>query len=502
MNAHSRLNPYMDRKNERSDEALRAAFNGPKLPSAFQAEQALLGAILVNNDAFSKVPATFRGDFFEYEEHRKIFRAMEEMRDAGKRFNPVTLKARLNDIEVVEGMTISQYLARLTADAVSVINAPDYLDAIIDGSARRDLVRASSLLQSVAFDRELNLLDELEGIESRLSEIHTRLTGSDGAWTDGSAAFESAIQHAERAMYGSDDSGIECGVQAIGQLIGKMMPGQLIIIGGGTKQGKSALARQMGIGAARNGAAVLDYSGEMDADELARRELARISKVTADQQLTGGLNENDIRRLRQAKAELDRLRWKIIDRRRTLEQLCREFETFAKANPKAVLVVDSVTLFDPDRDTRRLSKYEFAEYATDRLKAVARKTGSTVIALAQLKKNTFTVERQYNKAITVKTYRNVVARRPRASDLYGACERDADHVIIPYNPMPILHEIEPAEGSDEHIFWEEVVREYQGRAEIILALSRHRTPDRRQVRWHGDTTSFLPKHDEPQERFL
>jgi replicative DNA helicase len=475
---------------------------GAELPDAIQPEQALLGALLVNNDAFGSIPATFSADFFAYEEHRKIFCAMSELRDAGKRLNPVTIKMRLNDVEVFRGVTISQYLANLAAEAVSIVNAEDFVDAIVDNSARRDMVSMASALRSAAYERELQLIDQIEAAEARLAELHARLAGGDRVWTDGATAFANAIQHAALAMTGSDNAGVECGFGPVSQLIGKLMPGQLIIIGGGTKQGKSALARQIAIGAARNGAAVLDYSGEMDHEELARRELARISKVPATHQLTGGLSDNDLRRLRQAKSELDRLPWNIIDRRRTLEQLCREFETFAKRHPQAVLVVDSVTLFELDRDTRKLSKYEFAEYATDRLKALARKTGTTVIALSQLKKNTFAVEKQFNRSVTVKTFRNVVARRPRASDLYGACERDADHVLIPYNPMPILQEIEPAEGSDEHVFWEEVVDEYQGRAEIILALSRHQPPDRRQVRWHGETTSFLPKHDVRQETLL
>lgn len=474
----------------------------PEMPDATEEEQALLGAALINNAALDHLPTTFSAEFFGEEIHRKIFRAMVELRALGQSFNPVSLKMKLNDVELVKGLTVSQYLARLAAEAVNVVSAPDFAAAVTDVSVRRDMVSLADGVARTAFDRELSLADEIDAAKARLEELQARLAGGEGIGVSGSEAFSHAVEHAARAMGGTDDAGIDCGLEPVRQLIGRLMPGQLIVIGGASKQGKSALARQLGIGSARDGAAVLDYSGEMDSEELARRELARISKITATQQMMGGLSQSELQRLRQAKAELDRLQWHIIDRRRTVEQLCREFESFAKRNKRAVLIVDSVTLFDLDRDTRKFSKYEFAEYATDRFKALARKTGCPVIALAQLKKNTFAVERQYNKNVTVKTFRNVVARRPRASDLYGACERDADHVIIPFNPWPILQEIEPAEGSDEHIFWEEVVNEYQGRAEIILALSRHRTPDRRQVRWEGETTSFLPKNEYSQERMF
>lgn len=474
----------------------------PELPDTTDQEQALLGAILVNNEAMDAIPTTFSPEFFAEEIHRKIYRAMAELRAMGKKFNPVTLKMKLNDVELVKGMTVSQYLARLAREAVSVVNVPDFAFVVTEVSVRRDMAALADGVSRMAFEREASLADEIDAVRSRLEELQTRLSGGEGIGVTGEEAFSHAVEHAARAIGGSDDAGIDCGLEPVRQLIGSMMPGHLLVIGGAPKQGKSALARQLGIGAARDGADVLDYSGEMDSEELARRELARISKITATQQLTGGLSQSDLQRLRQAKAELDRLSWHIIDRRRTVEQLCREFEAFSKRSKRAVLIVDSVTLFDVDRETRRLSKYEFAEYATDRLKALARKTRRPVIALAQLKKNTFAVERQYKQAVTVKTFRNVVARRPRASDLYGACERDADHVIIPFNPWPILQEIEPAVGSDEHILWEGVVDEYQGRAEIILALSRHRTPDRREVVWDGPTTSFLPKNQYQQRELF
>lgn len=473
-----------------------------EIPSAISEEQALLGAALIQNDALDAIPATFSADFFGEEVHRKIFRVMLELKAAQKPFNPVTIKMRLNDVELVKGLTVSQYLARLASEAVNVVNIPDFAFAVMEASVRRDMLSLTDGVQSAAYEREASLSDELDAAKSMIEELHNRLTGGDSIGVMGEEAFAKAVDHASKAAGGSDDAGIDCGLEPVRQLIGRLMPGQLIIIGGATKQGKSALARQLGMGAMRDGAAVLDYSGEMDSEELARRELARISGVTATQQMMGGVTASELQRLRQAKAELDRMSWHIIDRRRTVEQLCREFVAFAKRHKRAVLIVDSVTLFEVDRDTRKLQKYEFAEYATDRLKALARETEGSVIGLSQLKKNTFVIERQYNKAPTVKMYRNVVARRPRASDLYGSCERDADHVIIPYNPWPILQEIEPAEGSDEHVFWEEVVDEYRGRAEIILAISRHRQPDRRQVRWDGSITSFLPMNDYAQERMF
>ena len=488
-----------------SEDDMSAHFGVSKeIPDAVIAEQALLGAALVQNDAMDAIPPTFSAEFFGDEIHRKIYRAMMELRNAGKRFNPITIKMKLNDVDIYQGLTVSQYLARLASEAVNVMSVPDFAFAVTEASVRRDMASLANGVQMAAYERELSLADEIDAAASRLSELQMRLTGGDSIGVTGREAFANAIVQAESAMHGSDDAGIDCGLEPVRQLIGKLMPGHLIVIGGATKQGKSALARQLGMGAMRDGAAVLDYSGEMDSPELARRELARISKVSATQQMMGKLSPEELQAVRQAQSELSRMEWHIIDRRRTVEQLCREFEAFTKRHRRAVLIVDSVTLFETDKDTRRMEKFQFAEYATDRFKALARKTGCPVIALSQLKKNTFAVERTYNKAPTAKTYRNVVARRPKASDLYGSCERDADHVLIPFNPMPILDDIEPAEGSDEHILWEDVVSEFKGHAEIILAISRHRPPSRRTVEWVGEITSFLPKRQQQyaQERML
>lgn len=461
----------------------------------FNAAETILSCVLADNELLKE--CTLEPEDFEEELHQIVFREASRLIHAGHGASAIALKPSVPKELVGVKFTPAQYLVNLAVNGTNPETKARFdvsVETVKAVSLARAMVKEGAHLTEIGREghNALTLLEEYELLEARFKERLARLHGLKSVGVSGNHAFTAAIAQAESAMQGSDDAGIDCGLEPVRQLIGRLMPGHLIVIGGATKQGKSALARQLAMGAMRNGAAVLDYSGEMDSEELARRELARISKVSATQQMSGQLSAEELRQVRQAQVELSRMEWRIIDQRRTVEQLCREAESFAKRHPRMVLIVDSVTLFEHDRETRRMEKFQFAEYTTDRLKALARKTRCTVIALSQLKKNTFVVERQYNKAPTVKTYRNVVARRPKASDLYGSCERDADHVIIPFNPMPILEDIEPAEGSDEHILWEEVVREYKGHAEIILAISRHRPPSRRNVQWVGEITSFLP----------
>ena len=99
--------------------------------------------------------------------------------------------------------------------------------------------------------------------------------------------------------------------------------------------------------------------------------------------------------------------------------------------------------------------------------------------------------------------RAAIRLRPKYTDLMGAVERDADHVLIPFNARPLLAGLEPEEGSDDHVLWEGKMSEHENKAEIILALSREQTfPQRRDVEWHGETTSFGPAFVGRQESLL
>src|SRR5690606_6154315 len=102
-----------------------------------------------------------------------------------------------------------------------------------------------------------------------------------------------------------------------------------------------------------------------------------------------------------------------------------------------------------------------------------------IIAAAQLKKNTFEIT---DRKMDRKTFETAISRRPKYSDIFGSVEKDANHVIIPFRAEPILQELEPAEATDAHAVWEEVMETVRGKAEIILALSRHtRWPQRKDV---------------------
>src|SRR5215469_1181474 len=138
-------------------------------PHNLEAEQALLGAILINNDAFDRVSDFLRSEHFVEEIHRRIFEIAGSLIRAGKLATPVTLKSFLGDHDL-GGITVPQYLARLASEATTIINAYDYGRGVYDLAMRRELISVGEDLVNVAYDSPVDSSprDQIEEAERRL----------------------------------------------------------------------------------------------------------------------------------------------------------------------------------------------------------------------------------------------------------------------------------------------------------------------------------------------
>jgi len=143
-------------------------------PHNIEAEQALLGAILVNNDAFYRVSDFLLPEHFFEELHRRIYELMSGLIRAGKIATPITLKTYVGELDL-GGITASQYLARLAAEATTVINAQDYGRTIYDLAIRRQLIRVGEELVNVAYTAPVAMAPRAQIAASRTS---TRRCGS------------------------------------------------------------------------------------------------------------------------------------------------------------------------------------------------------------------------------------------------------------------------------------------------------------------------------------
>ncbi|MCZ4500978.1 MAG: Replicative helicase [Marmoricola sp.] len=472
-----------------------------ELPSNIEAEQALLGALLVNNAALDALPATFESAHFYEDVHRAIFDEIKRVYESGKSANPVTIRAAL-PTEMVGELTISQYLARLAANAVSIIGAPGFAGVITFEAMRRGLISVGNQ----AFDLghmcgdELLFLEEADALKDMMGRIMAGLESDDGD-TMANAA-ERALDATNDAHRGKGIVGVDYGFPPLMGLIGPAMPGQLIVIGGATKHGKSSLIEQLIMGAAMNGHYVWVYSGEMQSEELAHRALSRLTDIQAWRQIQGKVSDSEYEKLMTAKRKAETWQSRVIlrDKPMTLAQISRAVSSFSKRHPGGMAVIDHIGLVERDSSNHRLSDTEFGPVVTRVLKVLANKCQVPVFAAAQLKKNIFAVE---DKKLAKTVFEAVISRRPRYADILGAVEKDANHVVIPFRAEPVLQELEPTEGTALYTDWEDVMAEVRGKAEIILALSRHtRWPQRREVLWNGPRTMFEEKTQDSQGRML
>ncbi|MDO9417010.1 replicative DNA helicase [Pararhizobium sp.] len=472
------------------------------LPANIDAEQALLGALLIKNDAMGAIPASFDSGHFFVPIHRMIYDEIARVHASGRLANPVTIRAALPSNEMIGDMTIPQYMARMAAEAVSIGMVGEYATTITFDAMRRGMILIGQQAEDAGYDQadESTFMEQGDALRAQFERVMKGLEGEDEITL--ADAADAALDATSDAYRGKGMIGVDFGFAPLMGLIGPAMPGQLIVIGGGTKQGKSSMIEQVVMGAAMNGHPVWVYSGEMQGEELAHRALSRVTDIQAWRQMRGKVSEAEYEKLMAAKrnAETWQRRVFLRDKPMNMTQIERAVENFSKRHPGGMAVIDHIGLVERDKATSRMTEQEFGPVITRSSKMLANKAGVPIFAAAQLKKNTFVSDdRKSNRA----TFLQSINRRPRFTDLIGACEKDANHVIIPFRAEPILEELKPSESADSFGDWESVMSTIKDKAEIILALSRHtRWPQRKEVGWNGPKTQFEDLAAIDQGRFL
>src|SRR5271165_6610946 len=222
-------------------------------PHNLEAEQALLGAILINNDAFDRVSDFLRSDHFVEEIHRRIFEIAGSLIRAGKLATPITLKTFLGEHDL-GGLTVPQYLARLASEATTVINAYDYGRNIYDLAMRRELISIGEDVVNVAYDAPVDSSprDQIEEAERRLYQIAE--TGRyDGGFQRFSDALKIAVDMAARAYAREGSlSGIATGLSDLDRYMGGLQASDLVILAGRPGMGKTALATNIAFNIAKS----------------------------------------------------------------------------------------------------------------------------------------------------------------------------------------------------------------------------------------------------------
>src|SRR5437016_909937 len=277
-------------------------------PHNIEAEQSLLGAILVNNDAFYRVSDFLEPKHYFEPLHQTIFETAGSLIRMGKVATPDTMKTFLPADTDIGGMTVGQYLARVAAEATTIINAQDYGRTIYDMALRRDLIRIGEDMVNVAFDAPVDFAPraQIEDAERQLYEL-AESGRYDGGFQRFSQAMKVALDMAANA-YQRDGklSGISTGLRDLDSKMGGLQRSDLIIVAGRPGMGKTALATNIAYNIAEahqaevqadgtmksvNGGIVGFFSCEMSAEQLATRILADQTSIASSMIRRGGITE-------------------------------------------------------------------------------------------------------------------------------------------------------------------------------------------------------------------
>src|SRR6202041_3630787 len=293
-------------------------------PQNIEAEQGLLGAILVNNEAFYRVSDFLEPKHFLETIHQRVFELAASLIRAGKLATPVTLKTFLPAELDIAGLSLNQYLARLAAEATTIINAEDYGRTVYDLSVRRDLITIGEDMVNLAYDAPVDStpLNHIEEAERKLYEIAE--TGRyDSGFQRFAQALTTAVDMAARA-YQRDGSlsGLATGLTDLDGRMGGLQPSDLIILAGRPGMGKTALATNIAYNVAKawagelradghmatvNGGIVGFFSLEMSAEQLATRIISEQTGKPPNKIRRGDIDEGDFERIKDVSIELQSL---------------------------------------------------------------------------------------------------------------------------------------------------------------------------------------------------
>jgi replicative DNA helicase len=465
----------------------------PKLaPHNLELERAVLGVILVHNEAFDRVSDILLPEHFYEGVHKRVFEVIATLLRSGKIATPITLKMFLNDLDL-GGMTVPQYLARLAAEATTVINAVEYAKTVRDLALRRNLILVGQEISAVAFDTppDVTPRNQIEEAERKLYSL-----AESGKFEGGFQRFDEALTHAvdmaAKAFERDGNlSGISTGLSDLDRIMGGLQRSDLIILAGRPGMGKTALATNFAFNIAQayrgevspdgkrqalNGGIVGFFSLEMSSEQLATRIIAEQSGVPSYKIRRGDIQQSEFEKVIEASRRMTTVPL-YIDQTGgiSIAQLSARARRLKRQRGLDVLVVDYLQLLSGSSKKGDNRVQEMTEITTG-MKALAKELEVPIVALSQLSRQ---VENREDK-------------RPQLSDLResGSIEQDADVVMFVYREEYYLKNRQPREGTEEFIKWQAEMERAYGRAEVIIGKQRHGPTGTVELQFDAEVTRF------------
>jgi len=462
-------------------------------PHNIEAEQALLGALLVNNDVYDRVASVVGAVHFYDPVHARIYEIAEQRIQKNALASPVTLKAFMEDDPGLAELGGPAYLARLAGAAISVFAARDYAQMIYDLAIRRDLIAIGNEIAGKAATVEVTSepKDQIVEAEQQLYAL-----GEQGSAESGFQSFLKAVTDAVQvanAAYMREGglAGISTGLTDMDRKLGGLHKSDLLILAGRPSMGKTSLATNIAYNIAKTrkkgqlpdgsegsveGGVVGFYSLEMSAEQLAARILSEAAEVPSEQIRRGDMTETEFRRFVEAAKTLENCPLFIDDTPALpISQLAARARRLKRTHGLDVLIVDYLQLVRPA--TAKDSRVNEVSEITQGLKAIAKELDIPVIALSQLSRQ---VENRDDK-------------RPQLSDLResGSIEQDADVVMFVFREEYYKEREKPGDHDVEAMMkWQDEMERLHGRAEVVIGKQRHGPIGTIELSFEGRFTRF------------
>jgi replicative DNA helicase len=418
-------------------------------PHSIEAEQSLLGALLLDNQAFDRVADVVAGDDFYRDDHRRIWKHISKLIEANKPADVVTVSESIEGSEDKDKTGGAAYLGALAQNTPSALNIRRYAELVRERAVQRKLAQVATSIAEDALapgGKDVGqLLDEAESRIFQIAESGARKNEGLMEIKPVLARVFEKIDHLYHRDNPSDVTGVPTGYTRLDQMTSGMQPGDLIIVAARPSMGKTALALNIAEHVAvDNGLPVAIFSMEMSATQLAMRMLGSIARVDQHKMRTGRLNDKEWGELSDAMAKLHETPIYIDEggALTALEVRARARRLKRQYSKLGLIVIDYLQLMAATSSGENRAT-EISEISRS-LKAMAKELDVPVVALSQL-----------NRAVDQRP-----DRRPVMSDLResGAIEQDADVILFIYR---------------EVVYKPDLPEEQRGLAEVIVGKQRN-----------------------------
>jgi len=435
-----------------------------ELPNNIEAEQSVIGSILLSNEIFDEISIIISNKNFYDPMHQKIYAAIEKLIYSGMLANPITLKNYFENEK--DELNIPEYLVKITKFSTSSRQATEYSKLIYDLFVKRELIKIS---ENVIDTAKLNDLDNdgqkiIESFEKSLFDLAEK-----GSLSSSIIKFDEAMrQTIEMASiaYKNDEGivGVPTGLTDLDDRLGGLHKSDLVIIAGRPSMGKTALATNIAFNAAKKmqedgrKSSIAFFSLEMSSEQLSTRILAEQSRIKSNDIRRGKISEEQFDKFIETSKNVSELPLYIDETPAiSIAALSNRARRIKRLHGLDMVVVDYIQLMKaPNFKEGRVQ--EISEI-TQGLKALAKELAVPVLALSQLSR---AVEHRDDK-------------KPQLSDLResGSIEQDADVVMFVYREAYYLKAKEPRPATVEHAEWQAKMNEVSHLAELLIGKQRH-----------------------------